>query len=483
MPQPGRNGGGSPHCPARRPRRKIKVRRANTSGIPKRKFLIVGSGGREGAFALRLMEDTRLYAVMEHENPLIADCVRRSGGEYAVGDPNDPAVVVDFAKEHSIDYALVNADLPLANGVVDVLLENGLRTIGGTREAARIEWDKIYSIEMMRRVCPEFTPFYRVVSNAGELEEAVLEFESRGLGVVVKPQGLTGGKGVKVMPEHLPTYQDCVGYASSLLGKRRDEKVLLVERLRGIEFTIMGITDGVNLVMAPASYDYPFRYEGDAGPGTGGMGCFTDAGRRLPFMSDRDLDDCRSIMRRIIGEMRSMGLRFSGVLNGGFFKTGGGIRFMEFNARIGDPEALNIMSVLEGSFADLLERVWDETVSEDAVSFAKRASVVKYLVAKEYPDESRESTEFTLDEGAIAGLGVKTYFASCTRTGPGRYETLKRSRAVAFGAVSDTIVGASDLVNKAIMLHVSGGLEYRSDIGSRVNMKKLKDAAAGLKHL
>ena len=254
------------------PRRKIKVRRANTSGIPKRKFLIVGSGGREGAFALRLMGDTRLYAVMEHENPLIADCVRRSGGEYAVGDPNDPAVVVDFAKGHSIDYALVNADLPLANGVVDVLLENGLRAIGGTREAARIEWDKIYSIEMMRRVCPEFTPFYRVVSNAGELEEAVLEFESRGLWVVVKPQGLTGGKGVKVMPEHLPTYQDCVGYASSLLGKRRDEKVLLVERLRGIEFTIMGITDGVNLVMAPASYDYPFRYEGDAGPGTGGNG-------------------------------------------------------------------------------------------------------------------------------------------------------------------------------------------------------------------
>ena len=88
-----------------------------------------------------------------------------------------------------------------------------------------------------------------------------------------------------------------------------------------------------------------------------------------------------------------------------------------------------------------------------------------------------------MTRGAIAGLGVKTYFASCTRMGPGRYETLKRSRAVAFGAASDTIVGASDLVNKAIMLHVSGGLEYRSDIGSRVNMKKLKDAAAGLKHL
>ena len=159
------------------------------------------------------MEDTRLYAVMEHENPLIADCVRQSGGEYTVGDPNDPAVVAAFAREHSIDYAFVNADQPLANGVVDALLGNGLRAIGGTREAARIEWDKVYSIETMRRVCPEFTPFYRVVSNAGELKEAMLEFESRGLGVAVKPQGLTGGRGVKVMPEHLPTYRDCTGYA------------------------------------------------------------------------------------------------------------------------------------------------------------------------------------------------------------------------------------------------------------------------------
>ena len=138
-----------------------------------------------------------------------------------------------------------------------------------------------------------------------------------------------------------------------------------------------------------------------------------------------------------------------------------------------------------GQFAECLTRNAITVVSGpargiDAVSFAKKASVVKYLVAKEYPDESREATEFTLDEDAIAGLGVKVYLASCTRTGPGRYETLKRSRAVAFGAVSGTIAGASDLVNRAITLHVSGGLEYRNDIGSPKDLKKLEDAAAGL---
>ena len=158
-----------------------------------------------------------------------------------------------------------------------------------------------------------------------------------------------------------------------------------MERLDGIEFTIMGITDGEHLVIPPASYDYPFRHEGDRGAGTGGMGCFTNSEKRLPFMSEQDLDDCRQIMQRIIDEMRKAGSRFNGVLNGGFFKTPAGIKFMEFNGRFGDPEGLNILSILETSFSDLLVHIWSGTLSDKAVSFAKKAGVVKYLVANEYP--------------------------------------------------------------------------------------------------
>ena len=437
------------------------------------KILIAGSGGREGAFAARLAEDAQLFAVMGHENPLIADRVRQTGGRYLVGDAGDPVTVLNFAKKHAIDYTFVNADQPLANGVVDLLLENGLRAIGGTREAARIEWDKVYSIEMMQKVCPEFTPFYRIVSDAGDLEGAISEFESRGLDVVVKPQGLTGGKGVKVMPEHLPAYRDCMDYASSLL--ERDGKVLLVEKLRGIEFTIMGITDGRSLVSAPASYDYPFRFEGDRGAGTGGMGCFTGPGGRLPFMSEADLNDCKSIMQKIIGEMGSRNLLFNGVLNGGFFKTGQGIKFMEFNARFGDPEGINILSILEGSFSELLARLWNKTLSEGTVSFAGKACVTKYLVAKEYPEQSDEAVPFSLDERAIAGMGVKIFFASCIRTGEGTYETLKKSRVLALSALAGTIEEASSLVNGAIG-HVRGALEYRQDIGSRESLEKIKSA-------
>ena len=435
-----------------------------------KRFLIVGSGGREAAFAARLTgegeEDVSLYAVMGHENDSIARCVRGSGGEFAVGDANDPGTVLDFAERHRIDHAFVNADQPLANGVVDSLIAGGIRAVGGTRGAARIEWDKAYAMDLMSRVCPEFTPFYRVVEDAGRVREAVAEFESGGRGIAVKPQGLTGGKGVKVMPEHLATYGDCTAYAESII-RDRGEKVVLVERIHGIEFTIMGITDGKNLVLAPASYDYPFRHAGDRGAGTGGMGCFTGPGGRLPFLTDGDLRDCEGIMRRVIDHMRETGLDFRGVLNGGFFKTREGIRFMEFNARFGDPEGINILCLLRGSFSELLQRMWEGTLSEGSVAFDGGASVTKYLVAKEYPEESAEAVRFSMDEEALEGAGVRTFLASCVRAGPGTYETLRRSRVAAFAAVADTVQEASDIVNAAIDGHVDvGGLEYRRDIGS-----------------
>ncbi len=447
----------------------------------KKKFLIVGGGGRESAFAMRLMQDTRVCAVMAHKNPLIADCVVRSGGKYLIADADDPNIVLKFAKDNGIDYAFVSADQPLANGVIDILLENNFKAIGGTQDATRIEWDKIYAIQMMQKVCPEFTPFYQTVSKVEELSGAMKSFESKGLEMAVKPQGLTGGKGVKVMPEHLPTYQDCADYASYLLEKNPDEKVLLVEKLNGIEFTVMGITDGQHLIVSPASYDYPFRNEGDTGAGTGGMGCFTNSEKRLPFMTDQDLDDCTCIMQKIIDEMRSENLFFNGVINGGFFKTRQGIKFMEFNGRFGDPEGLSILSILEGSFSELLIHIWNKTLSEDVVSFIKKASVVKYLVAKEYPDSSDSVTSFGIDEDAIAQKKIKIFFASCVKTGPHQYETLKKSRVCAFSAVSDDIETASSMINNAIDTHVTyaqeSHLEYRSDIGSKRSLEKLKSVS------
>ncbi len=444
------------------------------------RFLIVGGGGRESAFARKLSSDSVVYAVMPHENSSIIECVKDTGGAYVIGEPSDLGTVADFAVKSSIDYAFINSDEPLANGVVDELLSRGIKAVGGTRDASRIEWDKVYGIELVHRTSPEFTPFFIIVRDHKDIKDAMFQFKSRGLHVVVKPQGLTGGKGVKVMPEHLGTYEDCELYASSLIDKNPGHGVLLVEKLDGIEFTIMGITDGSNLVLSPASYDYPFRYEDDRGAGTGGMGCFTGPGGRLPFMTDDDLEACKTIMQRTIDDMRGRGTVFNGVINGGFFKTAGGIRFMEFNSRFGDPEGINVLYLLKGSFSELVVSMWDGTVSEEKIRFDDKASVVKYVVAAEYPNHSAEAVMFTVDMERVSDMDVDVLHASCIRVGDDRYETLKRSRVMAFAALSDDIDEASSCINAAIDMHVTGSLEYRRDIGSKKSLEKMDEVTRSM---
>jgi phosphoribosylamine--glycine ligase len=442
----------------------------------KKKILLVGGGGREHSFAQKLVEDAdaTIYAIMGHANPGIIDCVTASQGVYIIDDANQPDRVLSFAKQQQVDYVFVSADTPLANGVVDVLLSNNIKAIGGNQAATRIEWDKIYSIEMMQKVCPEYTPFYRVVADEKTLAQAIDEFKQKQMQIVVKPQGLTGGKGVKVMPEHLSDYQHASNYALELLSQKNDEKVLLVEKLEGLEFTIMGLTDGKNLVMCPASYDYPFRLQNDYGAGTGGMGCFTNTEHKLPFMREQDWNDCQTIMQRIIDQMRKEGLLFNGVLNGGFFLTPKGIRFMEFNGRFGDPEALNILSVLKSSFLKLIEDLWHQRLSTKSVEFLDKASVVKYLVAKEYPQSSPEALDFSIDKALLEKENIRLFYSSCIRKGED-YQTLKSSRVIALGAISDSISEASERINKAISQAIKGNLDYRQDIASKENLKKLQN--------
>lgn len=450
----------------------------------KKKIMIVGGGGREAAFAQNLAQDSALYALISHDNPTIIRCVQASGGAYAVGNPSDADAVLQFARQHRVDYAFVSADDPLANGVVDALCAGGVTAVGGSRDATRIEWDKVYSIGIMQDTCPEFTPFHVVVEAPEQVADALAQFRARGAEVVVKPQGLTGGKGVKVMPIHLPDYDAAAAYAHELLAGRAGEQVLLVEKLHGLEFTIMGITDGENLVMAPATYDYPYRLEGDEGPGTGGMGCFTAATPALPFMRQRDWDDCRTILQRVIDRLRANclregGLAFNGVLNGGFFLTPDGIRFMEFNGRFGDPEALNTIPLLATPLSEMIADMAHGTLSSERVKFHAKASVVKYLVAKEYPDASPAALDFQVDEEAIAAAGLTTTYASCVAVegaGSDTYRTLKKSRVLALTALSDSISEGSEAINAAIDAHIRGDLHYRRDIGAAEEIARLTRA-------
>jgi phosphoribosylamine--glycine ligase len=424
--------------------------------------LIVGHGGRESALAWRMAEHSELHAFLGHENPSIVGYAATSGGGHVLGDVCDPAAVAAFARERDIDIAMVSSDEPLAAGVVDALLAQGTRAVGPTREGAEIEWNKAFARSLLSDVAPEAVPRLRIARDADEVAEGIASFGSDP--VVVKPSGLTGGKGVKVMGPHLSDHEHARRYALELLARGRPgESVLIEEKIVGAEFTIQAISDGTTVVFPPSTYDFPYRYDGDEGPGTGGMGSLSIESDALPFMTDAHYAQACSIVERIIGRLAVEGRRFSGIMNSGFFATAGGVKVIEFNARFGDPEGINILSLFDGSWPYVMGRIADGTLTSGDVSLRPQASMVLYLVSPDYALRPGREYEFTLQRERIEAQGCHVFFSSAVQIGADTYRTVGTSRAVALAATAPMLEQARDrVVRVAESVPV---LEWRRDIG------------------
>ena len=433
--------------------------------------LIVGHGGRESALAVRMAEDSELHAFVGHENPTIVEQAAASGGGHAVGDVRDPLAVAAFARERRIDIAMVSADEPLAAGVVDALLAEGVRAVGPTRAGAEIEWNKAFARSLLAEVAPEASPRLLIARDAAEATRAIDAFGSTP--VVVKPSGLTGGKGVKVMGPHLDSHADALAYARELLARGGPgETVLIEERVLGAEFTIQAISDGSTVVFPPSTYDYPYRYDGDEGPGTGGMGSLSTAQDDLPFMLPGHYEQACAIVERVIATLRSQGRHFSGVMNSGFFATAEGVKVIEFNARFGDPECMNIMSLFEGSWSSVMERICAGKLNSADVPLRREASVVLYLVSPDYALRPGPSYEFALDRQRIEASGCSVYFASTEAIGAETYRTVGTSRALALTATAPTLEAARGRVaDAASSVPV---LEWRRDVGDARYLQALR---------
>jgi phosphoribosylamine--glycine ligase len=424
--------------------------------------LIVGHGGRESALALRMAEHSELHAFMGHENPSLVRYAQASGGSHATGDVRDPRAVAAFARAREIDLAMVSADEPLAAGVVDALLAQGTRAVGPTRAGAEIEWNKAFARALLAEVAPQAAPRLRVVREAHEVAEAIGSFGSTP--VAVKPSGLTGGKGVKVMGPHLESHSEAGEYALALLARRgSEESVLIEEKIQGAEFTIQAISDGTTVVFPPATYDYPFRYDGDEGPGTGGMGSLSMPGPLLPFMTMGHYEEACSIIERVIERLAERGRHFTGAMNSGFFATADGVKVIEFNARFGDPECMNIMSLFSGNWPEVMERISSGQLSPADVPLRQEASLVLYLVSPDYALRPGGPYEFALRQDRIEQEGCSVFFASAVRAGQNTYRTVGTSRAVALATTAPTLEAArARVVACARSVPV---LEWRRDVG------------------
>jgi phosphoribosylamine--glycine ligase len=425
--------------------------------------LIVGHGGRESALASRMAEHSELYAFAGHANPSLQRYADASGGRLQTGDVCDPAAVAGFARAHEIDLAMVSADEPLQAGVVDALLAQGTNAVGPTRDGAEIEWNKVFARELLLDVAPEATPRLQVVDSAARVDEAIASFGAAP--VVVKPSGLTGGKGVKVMGPHLASHAAAADYARSLLADRRHgDAVLIEEKIVGAEFTIQAISDGSTVVFPPSTYDYPYRFDGDEGPGTGGMGSLTMPGPTLPFMSSAHYTQACAIVKRVIERLAAEGRRFTGVMNSGFFATADGVRVIEFNARFGDPESQVVLDRLASPLAGLLAAAAAGSLAgAGPLRWAPGAAVTVVIAAEGYPAAPVKGDPIHGIDHAERVPGAHVLHAGTATDGAGRLIS-------AGGRVLNVVGTGPDLATaRDVAYRAAGAIEmrggwYRRDI-------------------
>lgn len=428
------------------------------------KVLVVGTGAREHAIASRLADDVELYVYMSKINPGMSKIAT-----YEQGDEGEIDKVAQYAKENEIDIAFIGPEAPLGKGIVDALEKEGIKCVGPTQSAARIETDKSFMRKLFEDYEIEGSLIYKVFDNTEELNEFLDDFDKD---VVVKPVGLTGGKGVKIVGDHLKDNEEAKEYSKEVIDNEMGgfAQVIIEERLIGEEFTIQAFCDGENLVPMPAAQDHPHAFEGDQGAITGGMGSYSDKGGLLPFLSQENYDKAVKIMDDTLKAIAKEAEPYKGILYGQFMLTADGPRLIEYNARFGDPEAMNVLTLIKTPLAEICENIVNGELSD--VEFEDKASVCKYIVPDGYPETSHAGEIIEVDEEAIEALGAKVFYAAVSQEDEGIQ--LSGSRALGIVATGETIEEAEKIAEKACE-YVKGNVYHRSDVGTPELVQKRVD--------
>jgi len=415
--------------------------------------LLLGGGGREHAIARAVADDCALYACASVRNPGI----RRLADGFEAIEETDAAAVVDYATAVDADLAVIGPEAALEAGVADALDEAGVYAFGPRAAAARIETDKAYQREFMTEEAIPGCPDYAVFDDTAAACEYVDAYDGD---LAVKPAGLTGGKGVKVIGDQVTAAE-----AKAYIRESDHERVVLEERLVGEEFTIQAFVANGDLRTTPAVQDHKRAYEGDEGPNTGGMGSYSDTGPSLPFMREGDYDAAVEILEAVVDALPG----YKGVLYGQFMLTAEGPKVVEFNARFGDPEAMNTLPVLDTPFVDVLTAARDGDPLPE-LDFSGDATVCKYAVPDGYPVDPDSGARVAVDEESVGDALL--YYASVDERDDGLYTTT--SRAFAVVGRGDSIAAAETQAEDALAA-AGDRVRIRHDIGTAALVERRID--------
>jgi phosphoribosylamine--glycine ligase len=419
------------------------------------RVLVLGSGGREHALTARLVSEGAADDVL---------CAPGNPGMAAIArtmpvDLTKPSAVVELARNQGVDFTVVGPEIPLGLGIADRFADAGLLLFGPTAAAARLETSKAFSKTFMtRHGIP--TARFRVCDRQEEALASIREAEF-GWPVVLKADGLAGGKGVVIAPD-APTAEAAVIAAMSE-GRFGDagSRLVIEECLSGPEVSFFVISDGRRSLFIGSAQDHKRIHDDDRGPNTGGMGAFAPSPLLDPA---REAQILQTIVGPVIAGMIDQGCPYSGFLYVGLMLTREGPKVIEFNARLGDPEAQVILPLISDPLLPLLLDAarGDLRSRECRISSGKTVGVV--IASRGYP-ESSESGRPISGLRAAAATGVAVYHAGTAE---------RDGQIVTAGGRVLTVVGQADTFEEATLRAYAGalrisfdGMQYRRDIGRK----------------
>lgn len=430
-----------------------------------KKILLVGNGAREHVIAETLKKSPREISIIAYgkaKNPGIHGLASR----YETGPLDNFEQLKKLAAEEKPDFALIGPDDPIADGAADALLDMDIHSVAPLQTVARLESSKSFTRNLMQKYKIPGNPKFKTFLNSDGIEEYIKNELNESF--VVKADGLMGGKGVKVSGEHLKSADEGIEYARECINKFG--RVVVEEKLVGEEFSLMSFCDGETIVPMPAVQDHKRAYNEDKGPNTGGMGSYSDANHILPFLKPEDIAKAIEISQRTARALfEETGVKFKGIMYGGFIATADGIKLIEFNARFGDPEAMNVLPLLKSDFVEICEHIIAGTLHLFDAKFDAKATVCKYIVPEGYPQDPVKGEKIEVGD---VPEDVKMYYASIDQREDGLY--MSSSRAVAFVGIAETIEEAEKKAASAL-LSVSGPIFFRDDIGTRELVQKRID--------
>ena len=434
-----------------------------------KKVLILGSGAREVAITKSVSQSSiknAIFCISKDINPQIDDLCE----DYHVCDVSDVASVVSYSRKKEIDLAIVGPENPLACGVVNALEHAGVRCVGPKKEVAMIETSKSFARMIIDLCCPEKNPQRKEFISIDGVKNFM---EILGGEYVIKFDGLMGGKGVRVSGEHLKNINEGLDYANEILNN--GGTFLIEEKLVGEEFSLMSFVDGKTCKHMPVVQDHKRAFDGDTGPNTGGMGTYSFGNHSLPFLTKENILEAQKTNELVAKQLlKHTGLPYIGVLYGGFMLTKNGVKVIEYNARFGDPEAMNVLSILKSDFLSICISLIEGRLEKEEVLFDKLATVCKYVVPIGYPNSPAKGFEVLCDQN-----DPSLFLASVM---------LKDKKLLACGSRTAAVIGKNKDIWKAEALseegvsNISGKLFHRRDIGTKdlvdSKVKRMKELLA-----